>query len=205
MDFGFQPLNFEWIAGESCLDFNNTVGWDKDGATEDRLRTARDLADWGEKAGLTSGVARHPAARVIEDARRLRKTLHRIFSPLSRWHAPAEDDLSEFNRYLARALSGARVVRGKGIFDWDFSGPAVDLDPVLAGVVWSAARLLASPELRQLRECANPECGWLFIDRSRRKNRRWCQMRECGNRAKARRYYERHSSPTGSGGVRSPA
>ena len=58
MDFGFQPLNFEWIAGESCLDFNNTVGWDKDGATEDRLRTARDLADWGEKAGAFGSPGR---------------------------------------------------------------------------------------------------------------------------------------------------
>jgi predicted RNA-binding Zn ribbon-like protein len=75
---------------------------------------------------------------------------------------------------------------------WDFSASSRELDPILAAVAWSAAGILASPDLRLLRECASPECGWLFVDRSRRKNRRWCEMSECGNRAKARRYYRRH-------------
>jgi len=34
-------------------------------------------------------------------------------------------------------------------------------------------------------------CGWLFLDSSRNHTRRGCDMRVCGNRAKARRHYER--------------
>ena len=43
----------------------------------------------------------------------------------------------------------------------------------------------------KVRRCANPECGWLFLDDSRAGKRRWCSMLACGNRAKARRHYHR--------------
>ena len=46
-------------------------------------------------------------------------------------------------------------------------------------------------ELSRLRECASETCQWLFLDRSKSRTRRWCDMRDCGNRAKARRFYER--------------
>ena len=45
--------------------------------------------------------------------------------------------------------------------------------------------LLAGPRLDRVRRCANPECGWLFLDDSRAGKRRWCSMQSCGNRAKA--------------------
>lgn len=38
--------------------------------------------------------------------------------------------------------------------------------------------------------CASEACGWVFLDPSHR--RRWCTMSVCGNRAKARRFAERH-------------
>ena len=43
----------------------------------------------------------------------------------------------------------------------------------------------------RLRICANPSCGWVFFDRSRNRSKVWCEMAECGNRAKARRYRAR--------------
>jgi predicted RNA-binding Zn ribbon-like protein len=63
-------------------------------------------------------------------------------------------------------------------------------DDVLAPVVWSAAELLTSGPLERVRECPGDDtCGWLFLDTSRNGSRRWCDMRTCGNRAKARRHY----------------
>lgn len=191
---------FQWVGGELCLDFNNTVSWIPGDPADDRLRSPNDLLAWGKEARLSPGTRRYEGSpRALDDAHALRGALHRIFSPLSRWHAPTPESLAEFNRYLARALSGARLSRGQGVFVWDFSASSPELDPILAGVAWSAAGILASPDLRLLRECANPECGWLFVDRSRRKNRRWCEMKECGNRAKARRYYRRHRAASDRG------
>jgi predicted RNA-binding Zn ribbon-like protein len=54
------------------------------------------------------------------------------------------------------------------------------------------ADLLAVPSFDRLRECQGERCGWLFIDSSKSGRRRWCTMEDCGNRAKARRYYQRH-------------
>jgi predicted RNA-binding Zn ribbon-like protein len=65
---------------------------------------------------------------------------------------------------------------------------------VLRMVVWSAASLLISPDLRFVRECAGSPCGWLFLDKSRNHARRWCSMQYCGNRAKSRRHYRRRNT-----------
>ncbi|MET9176528.1 CGNR zinc finger domain-containing protein [Streptomyces misionensis] len=43
----------------------------------------------------------------------------------------------------------------------------------------------------RLRPCANSECRLFLLDRSRANRARWCSMAVCGNRAKARRHYER--------------
>ena len=56
----------------------------------------------------------------------------------------------------------------------------------------SAADLLTSDEAARVRECAAESCSWLFVDRSRTRRRRWCDMKTCGNRNKAKLYYQRH-------------
>jgi predicted RNA-binding Zn ribbon-like protein len=50
---------------------------------------------------------------------------------------------------------------------------------------------LVSKQLERVRQCSNPQCGWLFLDNSKSGNRRWCSMSACGNRAKAHRHYLR--------------
>ena len=61
-------------------------------------------------------------------------------------------------------------------------------------VASSAAELLTSAALEDTRECDSEGCGWLFLDTSRSRRRRWCDMRDCGNLAKVRRFRERRRS-----------
>ena len=64
---------------------------------------------------------------------------------------------------------------------------------MLGPVARSAAELLTSDRLDRLRQCESEKgCGWLFVDGSRNRSRRWCDMSDCGNRAKARRFHRRH-------------
>ena len=70
------------------------------------------------------------------------------------------------------------------------------LDTVLWPIAKSAADLLTSDRLACVRECAAQNCGWLFMDNSPNQRRRWCNMKICGNRAKARRHYERNRTST---------
>lgn len=57
-----------------------------------------------------------------------------------------------------------------------------------AVLAWDALRI-NSPG--RLRACANDECRLFLIDRSKPNTARWCSMAICGNRMKARRYYQR--------------
>jgi predicted RNA-binding Zn ribbon-like protein len=184
---------FEWIGGDPSIDFHNTVTWGRGVLSEERFRSPADLREWARGAALAvrpSAIGRG----LLGDALGLRDVLHRLFGAIALRRRPRPGDVAAFNRFLRRAVAGVRLERESGGFGWTFAGSR-DLDPLLAEVVWSAARLLSSPDLERLRACANPTCGWLFLDRSRRGNRRWCEMRECGNRAKARRYYRRHRAP----------
>ena len=39
--------------------------------------------------------------------------------------------------------------------------------------------------------CELPTCGWSFYDSPRSRTKRWCSMKTCGSRHKAREYYKR--------------
>jgi predicted RNA-binding Zn ribbon-like protein len=53
---------------------------------------------------------------------------------------------------------------------------------------------LIGDEPPRLHACASDTCRWLFLDTSKNRTRRWCDMKICGNRAKARRYSAAHQN-----------
>jgi predicted RNA-binding Zn ribbon-like protein len=67
------------------------------------------------------------------------------------------------------------------------------LSPVggLGHVLAELQRLAATKQLDRLKMCASEECHWVFFDRSKPANRRWCNSALCGNRQKTRAYRER--------------
>ena len=69
---------------------------------------------------------------------------------------------------------------------------SVDADRVLWEIGRAAGRLVVSPRLARVRACAASDCGWWFVDDTKNRSRRWCDMKLCGNRAKAREYYRQH-------------
>ena len=191
---------FEFKGGRLCLDFANTVGGRRAHPTEFLNRYA-DLVAWGRQAGvLSDGEARRlmrlaaqrpaDAARTLADAIALREALYRVFSSAAGGPAVAAD-LEILNSALRRAMSHLRIVPGAREFAWTWDAEEGALDRVLWSVVRSAADLLASDEVLRVARCAAQDCDWLFLDTSRNRSRRWCDMRDCGNRAKARRHYAR--------------
>jgi len=126
----------------------------------------------------------------------LREAVYGIFSALARQRTPGAGDLAGLNDELRRALIHQTVEPCGDGFDWAWEESAEALDPMLWPVARSAADLLVSAEAVQVRECAAPSCSWLFVDRSRSRRRKWCDMAVCGNRAKARRHYRRHRKVT---------
>jgi predicted RNA-binding Zn ribbon-like protein len=197
---------FEFSGGALCLDFVNTLG-DRPRCAHDGLGNFSDLLRWAEEAGildaphltrLAGRAARRPTEtrEIFDRAIALREALYRIFSAFAAGRRPGRRELRALNAVLAEALPHLQIEQGEDGFRWTWSGPVSRLDRVLWPVARSAADLITSPETSLLRECASGTCSWLFIDHSRTHRRRWCDMKTCGNRAKARRHYERRKRKT---------
>jgi predicted RNA-binding Zn ribbon-like protein len=134
------------------------------------------------------------AGAVLLRARDLREVMYRIFLAIAEEVTPTETDLHALNAALARAMAHARIVPHDGGFAWDWGGDESELDRLLWPIVRSAADLLTSSELDAVRVCAADDCSWLFLDTSKNHTRRWCSMKSCGNRAKARRHYKKEKA-----------
>jgi predicted RNA-binding Zn ribbon-like protein len=167
-----------------CLDFANTRYWRGQATPTETLNGPADLAAWAKAPKPLS-------AREFEQAIALRETLYRFFDAQTQGKPAALRDLETLNQALARAPTRAALKRTRGGYEWEVDGRAATALSLLAPVLWSAGDLLAGPRLDRVRRCANPECGWLFLDDSRAGKRRWCSMSACGNRAKARRHYHK--------------
>jgi predicted RNA-binding Zn ribbon-like protein len=61
----------------------------------------------------------------------------------------------------------------------------------LARVLTEVLSLADARQLHRLKMCNSHECHWIFFDRSKPGNRRWCSSSRCGNRQKTRDYCER--------------
>ena len=197
-----QAQIFDLTGGLLCLDFANTVDDRTDAHPHELLNSYNDLVSWSQQAHvlteqksqlLLEEAARCPveASIVLERAIAIREAIFRIFKSVAGDISPEEDDLVSLSVAVADAQTHARIVPKAGGFSWVWIGDENNLDRMLWQVVRSAADLLTSDELDDVRVCASDTCNWLFLDTSKNHSRRWCDMKSCGNRAKARRFYGR--------------
>jgi predicted RNA-binding Zn ribbon-like protein len=188
----------EFVAGALSLDFLNTVGGIRSGAHQDKLETYGDLLDWAVLGGgfakaeadrLAVEADRDPsgAAKTLATAKAFREALHAVFEALLHGHAAPQDAVALVNAEIGRALSHARLVRQGEHYVWGFDA-ADALDAPLWAVARDAGELLTKGPLERLAECASDTCGWFFLDTTKNRSRRWCDMKGCGNRDKVRRY-----------------
>jgi len=177
---GYQP-----VGGVPCLDLVNTVDWRASDSP-------RDLLVDGDAVDAWLAVALdHPPMRLADGAvarlRWLREAIHRLVTG-----DPAAGDLAVLNDALAQGGDRAQLVEGPRGYGWAAEEAAFGLAVLRARLARSAADLLVDPaRLARVRRCHGEGCGWLFYDESRAGNRRWCSMRTCGNRQKARVHYRR--------------
>lgn len=201
------PLPFKYVGGDVSADFVNTVDWAPDGLLRERLTDYERLTRWTEGAGLVSRQAAQrlrrlararpqAAAAVHASALRLRAVLQRLCAAVAAGER-ASASWDELNAELATALAWLRVSprpsrrTGSPVAAWGWRERGERLDSPLWPVVWSAAWLLTSDDASRIRVCAGPDCGWVYVDRSRNGLRRWCEMETCGTAEKSRRRREK--------------
>ena len=180
-------------------DFDRFIAWLVDAAALDAERGP----------GIRRRAEQQPAgaAAVLVDARRVRAALRGLAesgasvgpgtAAAGGRRARVEGDaLSEINRVLGRSAGMRRVERrADGRYARTFVTVGDAFASLLVPVVDSAAESLVVGGASRVRTCADPRCGRAFVDVTRNRGRRWCDMATCGNRAKAARHRRRAADP----------
>jgi predicted RNA-binding Zn ribbon-like protein len=172
----------ELIGGHLALDLVNTVAWRFDAArVVDRFDDLANVENWLVAAGVITDRA-VVTRRLRDDLVAARGIGYDVLAPLAVGDRPAGTAIDALHSLISEVVGSATVEVVP--FGWRAGDPA----GAVRLAVW---RLFEDEDLSRLRRCADDGCGWLFLDRSKNGSRRWCSSADCGNRARARRHYER--------------
>lgn len=179
--------DFLFHHGRLSLSFIGTLGQRASERIE-RIGSPAALADWFVAAGIEQATIEVPKA-AYRRALRLRNALERAVDAVRRGEAPSSSDIATIN-----AVASAHPAR-------------LELDPAsmtvlsvasdrtgaaLGRIARDAIELLGtSAERARLRICGLDSCGSIFLTPAGRRERRWCSMERCGNRAKVASFRER--------------
>ena len=185
-----------WVPGEETKpapmplllvqSFVNT--WDADHG-RDLLLDPAAARDWLTSAGLWSADrALDPAE--LDLARRVREGIRAMLIANSGGPQPAPGDLHAVQA-VAGALRPALQVGPGGQVSLA-AEPAGRLEAGLLTLLLAIRDAQHDGTWQQLKACRNPDCRWVFYDRSHSRAGAWCDMATCGNRIKNRRLRQRH-------------
>ncbi|CAN5639063.1 CGNR zinc finger domain-containing protein [soil metagenome] len=197
-----QSTEISLDAGDPALDFANTL--DDRNAPEPTegipdyqallaFAFASGLIDETACDRLAAEAAKRPyeAVAIHASALALREAIYEVAAALVEGISPATPHLNVINRAAAGALAaGELVYEGEG-FRWRWDGAEQAFERPTWSIADAAIRLLTQADLSRLRICAADDCGWVFLDETRNRSRKWCDMNTCGNRAKVARYRQR--------------
>lgn len=196
--------SFTFLSGRLWLDFVNTDDA-RLGARVDSIASFERYVDWLEAAqvvdpdraaSLRRRAVDQPsgASAALVETRRIRAVL-RALGERGRGEEgrrAREAAIVEINRVLGRAVGTRRV---EETADGGYARSFVSVGDAFGGlvipIIESAVDSLVNGELARIRSCADRRCPRLFLDQTKSRTRRWCDMATCGNRAKAQRVRRR--------------
>lgn len=191
--------NLPLHGGRPCLDFVNSVD-PREPQGEDFLPDYAALIAWAKRVRLFGAAeldriaaraetSPRKAAEAHRRAIELREVLYPVLRALADGGAPSHALAKRFSRAVSTFERRRRLTWTDGEWRWESATPVNVLDRPAQALLDDALDLLTSRQ--RVGTCAGDRCGWLFLDTSKNHSRRWCSMSGCGNRAKARRHYDR--------------
>lgn len=181
---------------EAALDFLNTLHpghgrTDEQHQRDEHLGAPSDAAMWfleheliHPEAGARIGEA--DMARI----RRVRTALREVLDAVVEGRPPEPEAVHLVNAVLEQRRP-TRLDLDGSVLRIGHRHAATPVDDALALIAEAIVEELATGRPERLRVCANDRCRWAFFDSSPTGRRRWCDMRSCGNQAKAARHRAR--------------
>ena len=188
-----------WLDFVNCDDATGTGGAGDPALRVDALATFASFVDWLEAAGLLDAeragglrrrgeLQRAGATAVVVEARRVRTVLRLLAERGAQSEAVRREALATINRVLGRSAGMRRIDRrGDGTHVRVFVPTGDAFAGMLIPIADSAGDAIVDEQLARVKHCAAPRCTRVFMDVTKNGTRRWCDMRTCGNREKARR------------------
>jgi predicted RNA-binding Zn ribbon-like protein len=203
--------SWKFIGGRLCLDFVNSVGGRKELedkpypeniVVKDKLENFNDLISWGKEIGIITEAERKYLFNLISSEKKqteltfkkaveLRESLFKIIYDIINNKKPDEKLIQVLNREYSSANENRKLVYINNKIERQFSKNPIKPGYLIWMITESAVNLLSSDFVSRVKICAGDDCGWLFLDTSKNKSRQWCDMKDCGNVAKVRRFRER--------------
>ena len=157
----------------------------------------------GDRAGLADWMEEHALPGTVEDAWlpafwSLREHARAIIKAVVAGQQPAVADIEALKQAIADPTGRlAFVEHPDGRAEIAFQAAGDERSAATCQIALSLASFLGTGDRLRLKLCANPGCGFAFLDTSTNRSRRWCFMRYCGNRLKARAFRRRRKAPAG--------
>jgi predicted RNA-binding Zn ribbon-like protein len=199
---------YELVAGHPALDLVNTLDWRfREGSPEELLTSYADVLSFTGQVELMSSpqvrrLARSTpnaaAARVLATVKELREAAADVLYTWLDGRTPSPAVLKKLDGLFKEAADHQHLRWSESHMEWEFPPSPASPELPLWLLTASTKQLVTSPQMQMVRECGNSECRWLFLDTSKNHTRRWCDMKICGNRMKARRFKAQHRSATNS-------
>lgn len=183
--------NIRFDGNNLCLDFINTIHNRYVEEPSDYIINKITWLEWLQRKELlkTGSLLNDSHLFDLQQIRQLRELLYRLFYGIINDKALFKKDISEFNRYLLKLRKATKFSIENGIPTEEICVNKKDLNSYLLLIVKQAHQLFFFKEINHIKECR--KCGWLFLDTSKSNKRKWCNMKTCGNEAKAKRHYQR--------------
>ncbi|HEU4947922.1 MAG TPA: ABATE domain-containing protein [Kribbella sp.] len=179
-------LDLRFDTGTLSTDFVATVGRRLAGGCE-RLTSAGRLAEWLVHADLAAPDI--PVSDVeLQQARASREAIYRLMLSRIAERPGTPADVRVVNGWARKRTPAPQLS-----VDGAFALQPVDADvgTALGVIARDAIEVVAGTRAESLRACEATDCGMLYLDLSQGRTRRWCSMKECGNRAKVAAYRSR--------------
>jgi predicted RNA-binding Zn ribbon-like protein len=198
---------FDLAGGHPALDLVNSLDnrFRHDGPNEILINYGDLLRFLGESGLLdaqcirilkSKGASGDAPEQALKSVRELREAAAAVLYAALEERAPAPADIRTLERYFIEASQHRELRWDNAHAHLTSQWGRAETDTNLP--VWilsqSVSDLLLSDAVGRVRTCAADTCRWLFLDTSKNHTRRWCNMKVCGNRMKARRFQARRES-----------
>ena len=194
------PKPFKLYAGHPALELVNTLDMRYTADPVELLPAYKDLLrftvqlrllspEQARKLGQATGEkqARRVLALVIE----LREALAAVCYAWVNGKTPSPAPVATLEKHFHAAALQRKLGTGQPHLQWKWPGKEQEAELPLWKLAQAAADLFLSSDAALVKDCGDPTCRWLFLDLSKNHTRRWCDMKTCGNRMKARRHQAR--------------